>query len=64
MEAIVVPTIFALDKETFEKKLKNVSFSSKIHLDFMDGKFVKGVSIPLPQMFTIKNLNQYFGESG
>ena len=61
MKPIVVPTIFALDKETFERKLKNVSFSSRIHLDFMDGKFVEGVSIPLSQMSSIKNLNHYFG---
>ena len=44
----IIPTIFALDKNSFSKKLKTLSeFSSIIHLDFMDGVYVKNSSVSL-----------------
>ena len=51
----VIPTLFALDKENFNRKLTKISFSKKIHLDFMDGKFTQSSSISLNDMNEILN---------
>ena len=54
----VIPTLFALDKENFNKKLTKISFSKKIHLDFMDGKFTQSSSILLNDMNEILNFKK------
>jgi ribulose-phosphate 3-epimerase len=53
----IIPTLFALDKMTFERKLKLLSFSRKIHIDFMDGKFVSSKSVEIENMKSILDLN-------
>lgn len=57
----IIPTLFALDKGAFKKKLDTLSiFSKKIHIDFMDGKFTQGQSVSLNEMTDIsefKNIN-------
>lgn len=50
MRKEIVPTLFSLDKETFNKKLKLLSFSKRIHLDFMDGKFTSDKSVSFEEM--------------
>lgn len=52
----VIPTLFALDKNSFDEKLKLLMFSPKIHIDFMDGKFVNGKSVSFNEMKNIKTL--------
>ncbi|MFW6273147.1 MAG: ribulose-phosphate 3-epimerase [bacterium] len=60
----IVPTIFATDIETFEKKLKLLSkITNKIHLDFMDGKFTKNKSISFSEMKNIQNYKNIFFET-
>ncbi len=54
----VIPTLFALDKEIFNRKLTKISFSKKIHLDFMDGKFTQNSSISLNDMSDILNFKK------
>ncbi len=51
----VIPTLFALDKESFDKKLEKIKFSKKIHLDFMDSKFVPNKSTSISDMNSILN---------
>lgn len=51
----LIPTVFALDKETFDKKLEKLSFSKKLHLDFMDGKFTEKSSLSIKEMESISN---------
>lgn len=50
IENKIIPTIFALDNSTFNKKLEALDFVSNIHLDFMDGKFTSRKTIPLSEM--------------
>jgi len=49
----LMPTIFALDISTFNKKLEDLDFVSDIHLDFMDGKFTSKKSIDISEMSSI-----------
>lgn len=50
----IIPTLFALDKSIFKKKLDKIGkFSNKIHLDFMDGKFTPSSSVSLNDMSDI-----------
>lgn len=60
MNPQIIPTDFALDKKTFENKLDQLSFSDKIHIDFMDGKFTNKKSISLGEMSKIKEMNNFF----
>lgn len=57
----IIPTLFALDKSVFEKKLQKLSkFSNKIHIDFMDGKFTSSSSVSINEMnqiLEIKNID-------
>mgnify|MGYP001443788597 CR=1 FL=1 len=55
MENKIIPTIFALDSETFEKKLKILEFCDEIHLDFMDGEFTKKSTVSFSDMKNILN---------
>lgn len=51
----IIPTIFALDKKIFDKKLTLLTkFSKTLHMDFCDGKFVKTNTIPLKECLEIK----------
>lgn len=52
----IIPTVFALDKESFDKKLNNLKFSKKLHLDFMDGVFTKSKSF---QFFDLQKVKEY-----
>ncbi len=52
----IIPTLFALERGIFKKKLDLIStFSKKIHIDFMDGKFTQNSSIVLNDMDDILN---------
>jgi len=51
----VIPTLFALNNETFNKKLNLLNFSNKIHIDYMDGKFVENKSIEINEIQNILN---------
>lgn len=53
MDNKVIPTIFALDSETFEKKLKILEFAPEIHLDFMDGEFTSKSTVSFSEMNSI-----------
>ncbi len=55
----IIPTNFALDKNTFNTKLELLKFSTKIHIDFMDGKFTNQKSISLDEMSKLKNTAQF-----
>lgn len=52
----IIPTIFAIDNQTFEKKLELLNFAPEIHLDFMDGEFTQKSSIKISEM---KNILKY-----
>lgn len=53
----IIPTVFATNKKEFgERFRKLISVSRELHIDFMDGKFVKSKSI-LPGQIT--NLKKY-----
>lgn len=52
----ILPTLFALDKKEFSNKLERISFSKKIHLDFMDGNFTDKKSVSFDEMEGIVNL--------
>ncbi len=52
----IIPTLFALDSDTFKKKLSILEFAPKIHIDFMDGQFVTGKSVLLNDMKDILKL--------
>ena len=51
----IVPTLFALDIKELSTKLEKISFSKKIHLDFMDGKFTDKQSVNFNEMKEILN---------
>ncbi len=52
----IIPTIFALDTDTFEKKLKILEFCEEIHLDFMSGDFTSKSTVSFSDM---KNVLKY-----
>ncbi len=58
MEIEIIPTVFSLDKKTFDEKLRKLSFSSKLHIDFMDGIFVNSKSIELNKMDSLLDLKE------
>ena len=41
----IIPTLFALDQESFLSKLKALSFAKQIHLDFMDATLTSQRSV-------------------
>jgi ribulose-phosphate 3-epimerase len=49
----IIPTIFALDSNTFEKKLNILEFAPVIHLDFMDGEFTSKSTVSFSEMSSI-----------
>ena len=49
----IIPTIFALNSETFEKKLKILEFAPEIHLDFMDGEFTSKSTVSFSEMNSV-----------
>ncbi len=53
MKNKIIPTIFALDSETFEKKLKILEFVPEIHLDFMDGEFTSKATVSFSEMNSV-----------
>lgn len=56
----VIPSIFAENKEEFDKKFSNlVKISKKIQIDFMDGKFVSAKGIKISN---VPNLKKYKNE--
>lgn len=58
---MIIPTLFALDKETFESKLKLCSPLSQIlHIDFCDGKFVSTKTISFDNMISVSNYENSF----
>lgn len=51
----IIPTVFAYNKNTFDQKLKNLSFAKELHIDFMDGEFTEKKSVTLDDMTNIKD---------
>ena len=49
----IIPTVFALDTETFEKKLKILEFCENIHIDFMSGDFTPKATVNFSEMNSI-----------
>lgn len=58
----IIPTVFALDKISFDKKLECLSFCKKLHLDFMDGEFTKNKSVQFLDMNKILEYSNIFFE--
>lgn len=58
----IIPTVFALDKISFDKKLESLSFCKKLHLDFMDGEFTKNKSVLFSDMNNILEYSNIFFE--
>ena len=56
MKNKIFPTNFALTKEIFDEKLKKISFSENIHIDFMDGIFTEKKSVSFEEMSNLKLL--------
>ena len=55
--------LFATDEKTFLEKIEKLKFSKKIHIDFMDGIFVKKKSCDfkfIENVFKKKSLNLKF----
>lgn len=51
----IIPTVFAYNKKEFnERFLKLIKISKNIHIDFMDGKFVKSRGVNLKNMPNLK----------
>jgi ribulose-phosphate 3-epimerase len=55
MSSIICPTVLAANKTDFEKQLNNISFASRIQLDFMDGEFVETKSVKLIDIWLPEN---------
>ena len=59
MDCSVVPTIFSLDVGTFKKKVEILKeFSSYVHIDVCDGKFVSTKTV------TLNSMSDYFLSTG
>lgn len=56
----ILPTLFALNKEEFSNKLEKISFSKKVHIDFMDGKFTDNKSVSFNDMNSIDKYSDVF----
>ena len=57
MKHKIIPTIFATTKKQFNERLKKLMpIANELHIDFMDGKFVKARGI---KMKDIPNLQKY-----
>ncbi|MEK6843846.1 MAG: ribulose-phosphate 3-epimerase [Nanoarchaeota archaeon] len=57
----IIPTILAHNKEEFNKRFeKLIKISKNLHIDFMDGKFVKSTGIKISQIPNLKNYNINF----
>lgn len=55
----IIPTLFALDNSSFNKKIEKLKFSKSIHFDFMDKSMTKQESIPLEYLNKIpKNIKK------
>ena len=52
----IIPTIFALDEKTFNKKLNKLKFANILHIDFMDSTFTKNSTISLDNIKKINNI--------
>jgi ribulose-phosphate 3-epimerase len=50
MKEIIIPTLFALDKETFKKKLEALNFAKNLHIDFMDKSITPKKSLSLEEI--------------
>ncbi len=55
--ALICPTITASSEDDYATQIANVqSFAKRLHIDFMDGKFVETKSIPLDKVWWPKNI--------
>ena len=60
MSSRVIPTVFATSKKEFDSRFSKLRDASKnIHIDFMDGKFVKSKSISAAGL---PDLNRYLNK--
>lgn len=59
----IIPTVFALDSESFNKKLDKLIFSKILHLDFMDGVFTKNKSVEFADYIKIREYKNIFFEA-
>ena len=57
----IIPTIFAHNKKEFDLRFnKLIALKRDLHIDFMDGKFVKSKSINVNQVQNLRNYNMNF----
>ncbi|MEK6855167.1 MAG: ribulose-phosphate 3-epimerase [Nanoarchaeota archaeon] len=57
----IIPTVFSRSKKEFNVRLKKlIPISKNIHIDIMDGKFVKSRSVKLSRIPNLKNLGNIF----
>lgn len=59
MKRKVIPTIFAQDKKEFNKRFHKIAkITKQLHIDVMDGKFVKAKSIKIKNIPDVKPLRK------
>ncbi|MFT4311004.1 MAG: ribulose-phosphate 3-epimerase [Candidatus Woesearchaeota archaeon] len=46
----IIPTVFSKSLEEFNSRLNHLSFSKYLHVDIMDGKFVKSNSVNISEL--------------
>lgn len=56
MKSIIIPSIIAKNQKELDSRIRKVKFSKVIHLDVMDGKFVKNKSL----IFDFKISKRFF----
>jgi ribulose-phosphate 3-epimerase len=55
MSVQIIPALYVKIDEDFKKKLDDISFAKKIHIDFMDGIFVPRKSFEISNLNLIEN---------
>ena len=56
----VIPTVFAKNKEDFDKKFKKIiKISKEIQIDFMDGRYVKAKGVKLSDVPNLKGRGKF-----
>lgn len=61
MKHKIIPTIFAKNKKQFNGRLKKLlPIAKDLHIDFMDGKFVKAKGIKIKDLQNLQKYNKKF----
>ncbi len=56
----IIPTVFAITRSEFQKRLTKLSFAKHIHIDIMDGGFVRTHSLPFSSIPDLTHLPNDF----